>query len=105
MRLSTDYAVSLKKKSQNDPTLAPSWYEGFKKRNPTVALMKPQQLSVARAKATLEEVLTSYFNELESILKKNDLMDRPHLNINETGLMMEHSPTKVLSAKGRKPTA
>ncbi|KAL4236795.1 hypothetical protein ACF0H5_005182 [Mactra antiquata] len=53
-----------------EPVLAPSWYEGFKKRNPTIALKKHQKLSVACAKATSEEVLTAYFNELESVLRK-----------------------------------
>jgi len=58
---------SVLRRSLRMTRLAPSWYEGFKKRNPTVALMKPQKLSVARAKATSEEVLTAYFNELESV--------------------------------------
>ena len=66
---------------------------------------KPQKLSIVRAKSTSDEVLSKYYKELKSVLEKNDLVDRPDLiwNVDETGLIMEHTPTNVVCFKGQTP--
>lgn len=61
LRLAADFAMSLKKKSATDAEFAQSWYEGFKKGNPTITLAKAQILTLLRAKCTLQG---SYFIEV-----------------------------------------
>lgn len=107
LRLATDYALSLGKKSESDPEFGISWFERFKARNPQLTLVKPQKLSIQRAKATSEPVLKAYFTELENVLTSNGLLDQPAniWNLDETGIVTEHSPTNVLCLKGNKPQA
>ncbi|XP_052809384.1 uncharacterized protein LOC128237844 [Mya arenaria] len=104
MSLATDYAISLKKKIEMDSPLAPSWFNGFRKRNPEVTMTKPQKLSVIRAKCTSEEVLNNYFKELDKVLKAHNLHESPESiwNIDESGLQTEHSPRKILCMQGEK---
>ena len=105
--LATDFAISLGKKSNSDPIFAASWYTGFKSRHPDVTLAKPQKLSLVRAKCTSEEVLDKYFDELGSVMSNSNLNDKPSniWNIDETGIVMEHSPSNVLCLKGYTPQA
>lgn len=105
IELANDFAVSLKKKSASDPVFAQSWFDGFKKRNPDITLSKPQKLSLVRAKCTSDVVLDKYFQDLERVIATNGLLDKPEniWNIDETGLVMEHSPSKVVCGKGAAP--
>ncbi|XP_052778555.1 uncharacterized protein LOC128215995 [Mya arenaria] len=90
-----------------DSPLAPSWFNGFRKRNPEVRMTRPQKLSVIRAKCTSEEVLNNYFKELDKVLKAHNLHESPESiwNIDETGLQTEHSPRKILCMHGEKANA
>lgn len=105
INLANDFAVSLKKKSASDPVFAQSWFDGFKKCNPDITLSKPKKLSLVRAKSTSEAVLNKYFQDLEKVMSTNGLLDKPEniWNIDETGLVMEHSPSKVVCGKGAAP--
>ena len=107
LALATDFAISLGKKTDSDPIFAASWYTGFKSRHPDVTLAKPQKLSLVRAKCTSKEVLDRYFDELGSVISTSNLDDKPSniWNIDETGIVMEHSPSNVLCLKGYTPQA
>ncbi|XP_045213569.1 uncharacterized protein LOC123564232 [Mercenaria mercenaria] len=107
MTLATDYAKILQKKGPSDPEFSQSWYDGFITRHADLTLAKPQKLSLVRARATSEAVLDAYFKELDSVLKKHGLMDKPEniWNVDESGLLMEHRPTNVLCEKGSVPQA
>ena len=100
-----DYAVILNKKSPGDPTFKQSWYQGFIKRWPQIRLAKPEKLAIIRAKATSKEVLDAYFSDLETVIKANNLDNAPERiwNVDESGILMEHTPPKVLCTTGAMP--
>lgn len=105
--LAFEFAVAIGKKSSNDPTFKGSWYQSFKKRWPEIHLAKPEKLAIVRAKATSQESLDKHFQELEEVYEQYNLGQSPHKiwNIDESGLLLEHSPPKVLCPKGATPQA
>mgnify|MGYP000140301650 FL=1 len=108
--LATDFAISLKNKGDAEQPFGNSWFNGYKARHPQLILTKPQKLSVVRAKATLAAVLQEYFTQLDLLLKlikENGVHERPECiwDMDETGLQMEHSPSKVVCLKGSQPVA
>ena len=98
--IATDYAVISGKRERNNPfTLR--WYEGFMSRWPELKLVKPRALELQRAKAGNKETVSSYFTELNEILTKYDLKDKPHLifNVDEKGVQQNHTPPSVVAGK------
>ena len=77
------------------------WFHKFIDRWPELEVKKPRSLSVARAKATSQETMTKYFNDLDRILIKYDLKQKPHhiYNVDEKGLQTEHAPPYVVGCK------
>ena len=64
LNLATDFAVSLKKKSPEDPSFTQAWFDGLKGRWPGITLAKPQKLSVVRAKSASQPIIEKYYAEL-----------------------------------------
>lgn len=58
-------------------------------------------------KCTSDAVLDKYFSDLEKVMVENNLLSKPEniRNIDETGLLMEHSPANVVYEKGAAPQA
>ncbi|XP_052771636.1 uncharacterized protein LOC128211197 isoform X1 [Mya arenaria] len=107
LNLATDWAMTLGRKKENDPPCAASWYTRFKRRNPDVALAKPQKLSVLRAQCTSEETMNMYHGELEKVMRKYDLENHPEFiwTVDETGLIIEHDPYHADCVEGFTPQA
>jgi hypothetical protein len=97
VNMASEYAFSLGKRDRNHP-FSIKWFKGFMKRWPDLSVTKPRSLSAARAKSTSEDVVSSYFKELDTILKKYDLSDKPQCiyNIDEKGLQTEHRPPCIV---------
>ncbi|XP_071123384.1 uncharacterized protein [Mytilus edulis] len=97
--LASDYAVSIRLKDKTDKQLSLQWFRSFMDRWPDLKLQKPRALSISRAKGASKEVIDSYFDELENILNKYDLKNKPHCiyNIDEKGITPEHTPPKVVA--------
>ncbi|XP_071095056.1 uncharacterized protein [Haliotis cracherodii] len=104
--IATDLAIHLGKRSKDDPPLSMQWFYGFVKRWPDLRVKKPRSLDLQRAKATSEETITHYFDELGSILKKYRLEDSPQriYNVDEKGLVENHVPPSIVSSQ-QVPTA
>ncbi|KAJ8048493.1 Jerky protein-like-like [Holothuria leucospilota] len=107
INLATETAIFLKKRPQNAGNLSKRWFVRFMSRWPELRLAKAQKLSMKRAKATSDETVQSYFQELDRILTKYDIKNKPHLiyNVDETGFQMEHTPSKVVGPRGLKLNA
>ena len=59
-------------------TVTHGWWEGFYRRNPSIVLRAPAQMSLARAKASSDpEVFQHYFDLLESTLIEYNIGDKP----------------------------
>ena len=80
--MARDYALSLNKpvKSTSDH-LSNAWFYDFLKRWPDLKIVKPQKLSLARAKSASKETLDNYFRELGTILTTNNLKNHPEKNL------------------------
>ena len=85
-------------------TVTQGWWKGFCRRNPSIALRTPAQVSLARAKATDPEVLHHYFDLLESTMIKYSIPDKPAqiFNMDETGVPLNPDPQKGVYKKGSK---
>lgn len=106
LKLATSTAVFLGLKKVNEEGLSSQWFRRFMRRWPELKVVKPQKLNLRRAKATNEEVVDSCFEELEKVLEKYNLKDKPHLiyNIDEyqTGFQVEHESHRVVAPCGMK---
>ncbi|KAJ8317134.1 hypothetical protein KUTeg_005038 [Tegillarca granosa] len=86
--IASDYAIDLGLKERgNDLSL--KWYYGFMKRWPELSCNMPSGLSELRARAVTPERIGRYFIELDTILEKYSLKDKPHLiyNVDEKGII------------------
>ena len=84
------------------------WWASFRRRHGSLTLRTAEPLFYARAVASNPEVLDNYYNLLEQTLTDNGLLDKPCqiFNIDETGMPLDPSPTKVVVVKGTKhPTS
>ena len=88
----------------NSRKVSSGWWSSFISRHPEIVLRTPATLSLARASASDRCVLDNYFDELESTLTENDLLDSPCLifNMDETGMPFDPCPLKVVTWKGHK---
>ncbi|XP_045206592.2 uncharacterized protein LOC123558800 [Mercenaria mercenaria] len=97
----SNYAVHLKHRSRDKP-LTIRWFAGFKDRW-NLKVLKPRSLSNCRALSLNEEVVAEYFQNLETVMKCNDLMDKPECiyNFDEKGVQTEHAPPYIVTAMSR----
>ena len=77
------------------------------KRWPDLKVLKPRALEIARAKGGNQHNVDNYFAELENILNKYNMKDKPHLiyNADEKGMQTEHSPPNVVGDADFHPPA
>ena len=74
------------------------------KRHRDLSIRKPEKLTTTRARMLIPVVATNYFNDLDPLLDKLDLKEKPDQiwNCDETGKIFEHQPVKVIAAKEEK---
>lgn len=78
------------------------WFNGLKSRHPDLAIRKPQKVSTSRSRMMNNEVVSSYFKDLGTLLTSNNLINKPKQiwNLDETGISLEHTPQNVIAKKG-----
>ena len=105
--MARDFAAVLGKDIKNQEYLSNCWFYGFIGRWPEMKVVKPQKLTIFRAKSASSEVLGKYYQELGTILKSNNLLNKPERiwNIDETGVPTEHSRPKIVCNIGTNPQA
>ena len=93
----------LTRKGLTDVHVSHGWWEGFKKRHPELVLRKPEPLSQARAYCAKPEILVRYFQELESTLLNNDIMNCPSLifNMDESGFPLDPKSPQIVCKRGQ----
>lgn len=98
-------------KSKKKPSIFPNdvpgrrWWSGFLKRNPEIAMRKPQSLQIARAKAGSPDVIDHwFFSILKPLLEKTGLEDHPEriFNADETSFCLCGRPQRIIARKGAK---
>ncbi|CAC5380590.1 unnamed protein product [Mytilus coruscus] len=99
--LATDYAVYMELREKTKPFTL-NWFYSFMGRWPELKTIKARGLAISRAKS--QENINSYFQELETILVKYNLTDKPHcIYSDEKGVNFQHKPPNVVGAKESKP--
>ena len=105
--LAGELAYSLERRPTSKP-LSNNWLYGFLRRwNDRLSSLNPRSLETTRAKGSTPEAISNYYSELESVLLKYGLNDKPQLiyNLDETGLQPEHRPPNVIAPPESKPQA
>ena len=74
------------------------WFNSFMRRWPQLHIYQPKTLKAPRAKSASRETVDKYFDELNQIMEKYDLVSKPQniFNVNEKGLCTGHKPQKVV---------
>ncbi|KAJ8038340.1 Tigger transposable element-derived protein 6 [Holothuria leucospilota] len=72
-----------------------SWYKGFLRRNPSIALKPTKMMDRGRAKVTTDDV-DKWFNEYACFMSDMDLCDKPNLiyNFDESGFGLSGKPPR-----------
>ena len=65
-------------------------------RCPDLKIVKPQKLSISRARSSSRDIISQYYQELGTLLTTNDLKT---YNIDETGIPTDHTPPKIVCDK------
>ena len=104
--LASQYVHSCSKLSKTK-SLSQQWFNGFIKCWPYLKNINPSSLDSLRAQATSSKKMAQYFKDLENILNKYDLKDRPDLiyNIDKKGISCENKPPYVVCSQNFKPQA
>ena len=91
-------------KKKIETQVSTSWLKSFTKRHPDLTLKTGESISRARQIGASIDNLESYFDFLEETLIENDLIHRPCqiFNTDETGVMLDGKPLKVLGTKAQK---
>ena len=107
IHIANNYAISVGKKTESDPTFSDSWFYQFLKRSGNLQVVKPRKLAIVRAKSSSKETVSKYYDELDNILTSNGLHDKPEniYNMDETNIPLEHNPPKVVCSKRSNPQA
>ena len=85
-------------------TVSNGWWQSFIRRHPTLTLRTAVPLSIARASATDAHMIDSYFDKLEKILVKNNILNKASniFNCDETGFSLAPKSPKVVTTVGSK---
>ncbi|KAK6191139.1 hypothetical protein SNE40_002880 [Patella caerulea] len=80
------------------------WFNSLQKRHPEISLRKPEKLAQNRVRMMNQDVVSHYFQTLNTTLESLNIKNCPDKiwNMDETGFMMEHTPIKICARKGSK---
>ena len=105
--LSGELAFDMGRRKENKP-LSNNWLYGFLRRwNDRLSTLNPRKLESNRAKCATPEAVSLYFENLQDIISKYNLNNKPQCiyNLDETGLQPEHRPPNVIAPPNSKPQA
>lgn len=78
------------------------WLAGFRKRNPDIALRKPEPTSKARAMGFNRPQVSKFFTTYQEILEKHNISPTRIFNVDESALSTVQKPPKVFAQTGKK---
>ena len=72
------------------------------RRHSSLARRKPEGTATIRHQQMNKKFVEKYFSALKEVFDTNQLNTKPHLiwNMDETGMILEHRPTKVIARRG-----
>lgn len=103
-RLAFDVAekIGLKHNFNQDSKMAGlDWLRGFIKRH-KISLRAPEATSLNRATAFNKEEVTSFYDNLDTVMSKHKFPPNRIYNMDETGISTVQKPGKILAPQGQK---
>ena len=81
------------------------WASGFSKRNPTLAVRKPEGTSIFRAAGFNREKVNRFYDVIESVMFRDGIQvvpDQNVYNVDESGYTICQKPQKIVAKKGKR---
>ncbi|KAG8175974.1 hypothetical protein JTE90_000013 [Oedothorax gibbosus] len=104
--LAYEYASANKKNFplnwEQEQKAGKEWYIGFKRHSKVFSLRKPEATSLSRATSFTRDNVNKFYDNLESILKREKFTPSEIYNLDESGITTVHVPPKVNAGKGIK---
>ena len=84
--------------------ISDGWWRRFLECNPSISLRSGDATANVRMEAVNVENITAYFDLLKEVYNELELNDHPECiyNMDETGMLLEPHPPKVIAKKGAK---
>ena len=80
-----------------------SWYQGFRRRYPTLSVRTPENTSMSRARGFNEQSVESFFSLLKELQSTHQFPSDRIFNVDEKGVStVPNHPPKIVALKGRK---
>jgi hypothetical protein len=78
------------------------WMGCFLKRHPELAIRKPEPTSIGRAVGFNKPQVDIFYENLRTLIEKNNPTAHKIWNVDESGLTTVHTPRKIIAKKGAK---
>lgn len=78
------------------------WLEGFLRRNPSLAVRKPEAISISRIKGFNKEEVAQFYTNIENVMIKQSFPPTLIFNVDETGMGTVQEPRNIIAPKGQK---
>lgn len=72
------------------------WFRSFMSRHPQLTIRRPQATSLHRAASFNRTNVSRFFNNLQTVLNRNQFESRNIWNMDETGITTVHKPNRVV---------
>ena len=97
-------AIVAKKNNLDSMVVSHGWWDCFRQQHPHLTLRSGETLAYRRAVSTNRVVIDKYFDLMEEIFERNNLLKKPNLifNADETGMPLQHRPGRRIAVRGQK---
>ena len=97
-----EFGLEMPDQWSRDHCAGPDWFSGFLKRNPSLSIRTPEPTSLSRATSFNRSNVDRFFEQLKTVLDRDNIMPYDIWNCDETGLTTVQKPSSVVGPRGAK---